>query len=91
MDSVWVDTPIADIDIVQNLRQMIDSTNIETRFERTDLFLTYLLDREEDLKKRHPEHSSSPLGKFYFVNSIISGFEKEKQYVINSFWRKKGV
>jgi DNA-binding PadR family transcriptional regulator len=88
LDSVWMDTPIADIDLVNELREMINYTNLDVRFERTDKFLEYLLTMEEQEKKRHPEHQSSPLGKFSFAKGLISGFEREKQTVMNSFWKK---
>jgi DNA-binding PadR family transcriptional regulator len=88
LDSVWMDTPIADIDLVRELRQMINYNSLDARFERTDKFLNYLLAMEEEEKKRHPEHQSSPLGRFSFARSLISGFDREKQAIMQSFWRK---
>jgi hypothetical protein len=83
-----MDTPIADIDLVRELRQMINYNSLDARFERTDKFLNYLLAMEEEEKKRHPEHQSSPLGRFSFARSLISGFDREKQAIMQSFWRK---
>jgi len=88
LDLVWTDTPIADVDIVDKLRQMINETKLDVRFERTKIFLDYLNRMEEKVKSQHPEHQSSPLGKFSFTKNMIEGFEKQRQDIYRSFRRK---
>jgi hypothetical protein len=84
IDLVWTDTPVADVDLVNKLRDIINDTSLDTRFERTEMFLSYLREMEERERTRHPENQSSPLGKFSFTKGMISGFEKEKQSIIYS-------
>jgi len=88
LDLVWTDTPIADVDLVDELRRMINETNLDVRFERTKMFLEYLIGMEERQKKQHPEHQSSPLGKFSFAKNMIHAFEKERQFIYRRFRRK---
>lgn len=88
LDLVWTDTPIADVDLVDRLRQMINETTLDVRFERTKMFLDYLNRMEEKVKSQHPEHQSSSLGKFSFTKNMIVGFERERQFIYKSFRRK---
>ena len=81
LDLVWTDTPIADKDIVTRLRTLIDSLRMDFRFKRTRIFLDYLLQMEEKEKSLHPEHASSPLGRYWFTKNMISGFENEKKRI----------
>ena len=67
LDSVWTDTPIADSDLANSLRTLINSKNLSVRFKRTRMFLDYLQKMEDREKTRHPENQSSPLGKFSFA------------------------
>lgn len=91
LDLVSTDTPIADVDLVNDLRDMIDLTNLSDRFKRTRMFLDYMQEMERREKIRHPEHGSSPLGRFSFVKSMISAFEKEKKSIIGSLRRKREI
>lgn len=84
LDGAWMDTPIADIDIVSELRSAIDTTILDVRFKRTEIFLQYLLKMEEREKSRHPEFQSSPLGRFGFVKSMISNFQSERERIYRS-------
>ncbi len=90
LELVWTDTPIADVDLVNNLRDMINLSNLEDRFKRTRLFLDYLHGMEKREKTLHPEHGSSLIGRFSFTESMISWFEKEKRSIIHSFQKKQG-
>lgn len=84
LDSVWMDTPIADVDVVYKLRELMNETSLEKRFERTETFLSYLLQMEEKNRKRHPEHSASPLGKYNFAKTMISGLKSEQKRAYKS-------
>jgi DNA-binding PadR family transcriptional regulator len=88
LDGVWMDTPIADGDVVDKLRSIMDTTLLDVKMKRTRIFLDYLLQMEQNEKARHPESQSSPLGRFSFVKSMISGFEKEQVRIHSSFKNK---
>ena len=84
LDSVWMDTPIADADLVVRLRTLIDSTNMDVRFNRTRMFLEYLQEMENKDRERHPEYQSSPIGRHNFTKNMMSGFEIERQKISGS-------
>ena len=88
LDSVSMDTPIADPDLVTTLRTLIDSTSLDARFKRTEKFLDYLEDMEIKEKSRHPEYQSSQLARGNFTKSMISGFESERDKI---YYSQKGV
>lgn len=81
LDLVLADTPMADVDLVKQMRQMLNLTNLTDRFKRTKMFLDYLQKMEDHDKMRHPEFQSSPLGRFSFTKRMISGFEKERKRI----------
>ena len=83
LDLVWVDTPIADIDLVKQLRLMIEQTDLSVRFKRTEAFLSYLIEMEDKEMRLHPEYQASDLGKFTFARRIRNGFEKDKTYILS--------
>jgi GTPase SAR1 family protein len=88
LELVWTDTPIADVDLVNNLKDMINLSNLNDRFERTRLFLDYLHRMEKRDKTLHPEHGASPIGKFSFTERMISSFEREKKSILQSLHKK---
>jgi DNA-binding PadR family transcriptional regulator len=90
LDGVWMDSPIADGDVVDKLRSVMDTTLLEVKMKRTRIFLDYLLQMEENGKARHPEFQASPLGRFSFVKSMKSGFERDRD---KAYWslRKKDI
>jgi energy-coupling factor transporter ATP-binding protein EcfA2 len=47
LDLVWHDTPIGDRAVAEKLTRLIHSTDMDERFARVDLFLTYLETEEE--------------------------------------------
>ena len=81
LDLVLADTPMADVDLVKQMRQMLNLTNLTDRFKRTKMFLDYLQKMEDHDKMRHPEFQSSPLGRFSFTKRMRSGFEKERKRI----------
>ncbi len=81
LDSVSMDTPIADPELVTTLRTLIDTASLDARFTRTEKFLDYLEDMEVKEKNRHPEYQSSPLARASFTKSMISGFENEREII----------
>lgn len=85
LDCVWMDTPISDTDLVQDLRKVIDGTNLALRFDRTRMFLSYLNKMEERERVQNPQQQFSPIGKSTFVKGISSGFEKEREIILRSY------
>ena len=81
LDLILADTPIADVDIALQIRRKLPSKVLETRFERTELFIDYLKQREEKEFKIKPENELSELGKYRFMESIKVSFQNEKRYI----------
>jgi len=48
MDLVFVDTPIADHNVVRRLEALVDKTDMTSRFERVRIFLEYISKKEQE-------------------------------------------
>jgi predicted type IV restriction endonuclease len=88
LDLVLADTPIADVDIAFRIRHLLPSRELNERFQRTELFVNYLIKMENKEFQDSPEYELNPLGKYRFAQNIKTGFEKEKKYILES-QRKK--
>jgi hypothetical protein len=90
LDLVWMDTPISDATVVQLLlrhvvelhRQKLE-TDILERFERTELFLNYLLQSEVNEHRGKPEYEFSELTKRVFMPDILKAYEDNKSYILS--------
>jgi KaiC/GvpD/RAD55 family RecA-like ATPase len=88
LDLVFMDTPICEGKTLQELRKGLSADlildkkdRIEARFKRTEIFLKYLKQMEDDEFKSNPELSFSDLTKIRFMDSIIKKWEEQVQYI----------
>jgi len=81
LDLIWVDTPIRDQRLVSKLRGLLKKESLDDRFKRTDLFLNYLKEKEEEEHTNRPEFSDSNLTRYKFMDNIINLYEDEKTYI----------
>jgi hypothetical protein len=88
LDLVWMDTPMTDYKIVNELVKLVVETkpqktpqDIETRFKRTELFIQYLENSEKNELNNHCEYRDSDFTRAEFMPEIRQAFEKEKQYI----------
>jgi len=88
VDLILSDTPIADIDLVEELRVLIPEKWIYTRFERTRKFLEYLQKMEKREFELNPRYRFSPLCKHKFASSMLSSFKNEKRYILGGYKEK---
>jgi len=82
LDLIWVDTPIANIDLVRDLRRYLNDTKLNRRFERTELFIDYLVYLEEREMQLNPEYKQSKLGKHTYALKIKRDYEYQKKYIL---------
>lgn len=82
LDLVWLDTPISDYDVVNELlhhvvelRAQKTERDILERFYRTEVFLDYLLKREQIEVKNKYEFQSSDLTRKVFMPGIIESYK----------------
>ena len=88
LDLVWMDTPIADSDVVDELLKHVievrpnkTENDLSERYLRTEKFLSYLKKREAEEFELRPEYCDSDLTKKAFMTGIIRGYEDEKAYI----------
>lgn len=81
IDSITVDTPISDSSIISTLISMLNRLDLKSRFERTEIFIDYLLKKEEEEHKIHPEYLHSELTKSAFSAAIKDEFDNLKKNV----------
>ena len=80
LDLVWHDTPFNDRGVSDVLSKLMHSSEMEDRFKRVEIFLSYL-QREED-----KEYALNPAAKDAFGGPIVAKVKaiylKEKQHII---------
>lgn len=88
LDLVWMDTPILDKNLVgELLKHVVELKSMKTRedlgvrFQRTELFLNYLKEREERELKDNPEFMDSDLTRKEFMSEIRNSYEDRKKYI----------
>jgi hypothetical protein len=88
LDLVFQDTPICDPQVVQDLRKKLFVENItdkrdfmEARFERTDIFLKYLREREEEEFENNPEFVASDFTQIRFMDEISKVWREQIEYI----------
>jgi hypothetical protein len=81
LDLIAGDTPIADINVVQKIKKLIDSSAMEDRFKKTEILLNYLKECEDNEFNEHPEYKSSNLTNKRFMGDIITKFMMERLYI----------
>lgn len=89
LDLIWGDTPISEHECINKLRKLInldryeyDIDRIQKRFERTEIFLQYLLRSEEMEWKDYPQMKFSVFSNEKFIDRIIRDYKKEKRYIL---------
>jgi len=97
LDLIWGDTPICEEKIVSELRKTIKTNHIQDslervlkRFERTELFLSYLKSREEIEWNENYELAGSLFSTLY-MDKICVDFFKGKKYILNSTVRRREI
>lgn len=88
IDLVLADTPIADVDLVKELRILLPEKRIRRRFERTKKFLEYLRKMENREHELNPEYQFSPLYKHKFTSKMLSSFKNENRYIMKRYKEK---
>jgi len=83
VDLILADTPIADYDLVLELRRVLHLSDIEKRFERTNKFINYLYNMEERERQLHPEYLTSSLCKYRHCGMLKNRFSNERKYIKN--------
>jgi KaiC/GvpD/RAD55 family RecA-like ATPase len=88
IDLVFEDTPICDDNVLQELRRRLNVDHIpskkdrlETRFERTQIFLTYLRQMEQKEHNSNPQLALSDLTQTKFMDGIMDQWEDQIQYI----------
>lgn len=91
LDLVFGDTPICDKKTVRELRMSLvndDSGNklerISKRFERTEIFISYLKEREEKDFENNVLMTGSNLTNQKFMDRIRDEYEPQKTYILRS-------
>jgi len=83
LDIIHIDTPIADINVVNEIRRHIDATLLDEKFKRTITFIEYLKQMEEQEFADNPEYANSPLTNREFMKWIINSFGYEMAKILN--------
>jgi hypothetical protein len=87
VDLVWIDTPLADAAVMVRLRELRDSRDRASRFERVDLFLGYLRHEEEREHQIFPGLESVPAFRKWLMPDIIEQIGKEKVVIAAKYAR----
>jgi hypothetical protein len=88
LDLVLIDTPIKDEEVLDKIRKLRESQDIEERFQKTEVFLEYLRKKEEEEKTNNPEFKDTNMFDHTFMETIIQGYKAEKEYIR---WKKPPV
>jgi DNA-binding MarR family transcriptional regulator/energy-coupling factor transporter ATP-binding protein EcfA2 len=88
LDLMWMDTPILDETVVQELLKYVVElkgyktfTDLDDRFQRTEIFLEYLKEVEGMELANNPEFRESNLASKQFMPEIDKLFQEEKLYI----------
>jgi hypothetical protein len=91
LDLTWMDTPISDKEVVDKLTfEVIELRDLKTgdelyeKFDRTELFLSYLKECEEREMQTMPEFRDSDLTAKEFMPDIIAAYNETKTRIITS-------
>jgi len=82
IDLLVPDTPMADIDLVTDLRGVIHFSGLTARFDRARRFIHYLHEMEEREMNLNPQYRESPLAKYRFTSTIEAGLNREEKYIL---------
>lgn len=92
LDLIFADTLISDINVSKQLKRdlsadfIIDKKDhVMARFTRTEIFLEYLKQSEENEFKLFPSLLFSDLGQTHFIPQILDRYLKGKKYTLSKF------
>jgi hypothetical protein len=83
LDTIFVDTPISDIVVFDNLKPLIDVIELIKRIERTETFINYLVQAEESEYSSRPEYNGHELTQRRFAAEIREKFLTQKEYILS--------
>lgn len=78
LDLIFIDTPVTSQQTVDRLKEQYNSTELSKRLIRTEIFIDYLVNTEEDEFISHPEYYSNEFTQKEFAKKIKDEFQKEK-------------
>lgn len=81
LDSIYIDTPISDMRLLESLKMQANLTDLERRFERVTLFLNYLISSEDDEFREHPEYLSNEYANVKFAKGLLDAFRNEEKQI----------
>jgi KaiC/GvpD/RAD55 family RecA-like ATPase len=88
LDLIFMDTPICNEETLKELRKRINidfiadkKSRMLVRFERTQIFLDYLKQMEENEFEKNPELLTSDLTQTRFMDKIIEECSKQMDYI----------
>jgi len=84
IDLVLAHTPIADPDMALRIRGLLPSRLLSDRFERTQLFVDYLVEMEKREFENSPENKLSSFGKYRFMKKVSRIYAKNKEHIVES-------
>jgi DNA-binding transcriptional ArsR family regulator len=89
IDLAYADTPICDPETFTKLRKRmyvdrkLDKVQrMQVRFERTEIFLKYLKDREDEEVAANPEYEFSEFAKARFMDEILRDYSQQVEYIM---------
>jgi hypothetical protein len=80
-----IDTPISDEKSMGKIRDLINSTDLEERLLRTNVFIDYLVDSEREEFKTYPEYLHFEFTNEYFAEEIFHRFKALEKDIIENY------
>lgn len=88
LDLVLIDTPIKDKAVLDKIRKLRESQDLQERFIKTEVFLDYLKRKELEEITNNPEFKDTNMFSHCFMETIIQKYNEEKQYIQ---WKKPPI
>ena len=88
LDSIAVDTPISDKSLIRLLRHLVNENDINTRLKKTNRFLDYLVNAENEEFRDSPQYIHSGLTNHHFASDIRDRFYNFKHGLENTLKKK---
>lgn len=83
LDNVLFDTPVADTDLVSQIRHSLNEYSLPNRVNRTKLFIQYLLKSEQSEFANRPQLLQSEFGNKLFAKDLCISFNKFILFLFN--------
>lgn len=85
LDCVLIDTPISNESLLTTLRNVIHSTDLIQRLDRTQSFLEYLVNMEQEEFKSYPEYLHNEFTNQYFSEKMLDLFKELKNEILKGY------